>query len=229
MVNPLSMLCTHLTETVRNYAPELISRQLVQEMINQLRQKSPASVEGVVPEMLSLGDLQSVLRRLLRERVPIRDLSGILEVLANHAGVTRDPNILAEAVRQTMANTISALYRDTTNTLHVFTLAPQLEAALRQTLIAADGGPAFQIDANMAQKIIIKTGEQMESAGRPGLLPAADVPARAAHGFSPPGRAIPAQPGRPGLFRSGPGYQSQGPRYRGYLLEVDNANQNVPG
>ncbi len=99
------MLSTHLTETVRNHAQELLSRQLVQEMINQLRHKSPASVDGVVPEMLSLGELQSVLRRLLRERIPIRDLSGILEVIANHAGVTRDPNILAEAVRQTMAAT----------------------------------------------------------------------------------------------------------------------------
>ncbi len=171
VVNPLSMLCTHLTETVRNYAPDLLSRQLVQEMINQLRKKSPASVDGVIPEMLSLGELQGVLRRLLRERVPIRDLSGILEVLANHAGVTRDPNILAEAVRQTMANTISAQYRDETNTLHVFTLAPQIEANLRGSLVAAEGGPAFQIDALTAQKIIRKTGDQMEALAGKGHLP----------------------------------------------------------
>jgi flagellar biosynthesis protein FlhA len=91
VVTPLSVLCTHLTEVVRGYASELLSRQLVQEMLNQLRQKAPASVEGVVPELLNLGEVQGVLRSLLRERIPIRDLSGILEVLANNAPMTRDP------------------------------------------------------------------------------------------------------------------------------------------
>ena len=171
VVNPLSVLSTHLTEIVRSHAAELLSRQLVQEMLNQLRQKSPASVEGVIPEMLSLGDLQSVLRNLLRERIPIRDLSGILEVLANNAAVTRDPNILAEAVRQTMANTISSQYRDQNNMLHVFTMAPQLEATLRNTLASADGGPGFQIDASLAQRILQKTGEQMESLAQTGNFP----------------------------------------------------------
>ena len=171
VVNPLSVLSTHLTEVVRAYGPDLLTRQMVQEMLNQLRAKSPASVEGVVPELLGLGEVQAILRSLLRERVPIRDLSGILEVLANHAPMTRDPNILAEAVRQTMANTISSLYRDETNTLHVFTLAPQLEQTLRSALISADGGPALQIDAGLAQRVIAKTGEQMENLARTGYFP----------------------------------------------------------
>ncbi|MDR3578312.1 MAG: flagellar biosynthesis protein FlhA [Anaerolineaceae bacterium] len=171
VVNPLSVLSTHLTEIVRGHAAELLSRQLVQEMLNQLRQRTPASVEGVIPEMLSLGDLQGVLRNLLRERIPIRDLSGILEVLANNAGVTRDHNILAEAVRQTMANTISSQYRDQNNILHVFTMAPQLEATLRNSLSSSDGGPGFQIDANLAQRILAKTGEQMESLAQTGNFP----------------------------------------------------------
>ncbi len=171
VVTPLSVLCTHLTEVVRNHAADLLSRQLVQEMLNQLRQKAPASVEGVVPEMLNIGDVQGVLRNLLRERIPIRDLSGILEVLANNAPMTRDPHILAEAVRQSMANTISAQYRDETNTLHVFTLAPQLEASLRASLVSSEGRPAFQIDAALAQRVLIKTGEQMESLAQQGFFP----------------------------------------------------------
>jgi flagellar biosynthesis protein FlhA len=171
VVTPLSVLCTHLTEVVRGYASELLSRQLVQEMLNQLRQKAPASVEGVVPELLNLGEIQGVLRNLLRERIPIRDLSGILEVLANNATMTRDPNILAEAVRQSMANTISSQYKDEANTLHVFTLAPQLEATLRSSLIASDGGPGLQIDAGLAQRILIKTGEQMETLAQSGYFP----------------------------------------------------------
>ena len=171
VVTPLSVLCTHLTEVVRGYASELLSRQLVQEMLNQLRQKAPASVEGVVPELLNLGEIQGVLRNLLRERIPIRDLSGILEVLANNANMTRDPNILAEAVRQSMANTISSQYKDETHTLHVFTLAPQLEATLRSSLVSSDGGPGFQIDAGLAQRILVKTGEQMEVLAQSGYFP----------------------------------------------------------
>ncbi len=171
VVTPLSVLCTHITEIVRNYSSELLSRQMVQEMLNQLRQKSPASVEGVVPEMLSLGDTQSVLRNLLRERIPIRDLSGILEVIANNASMTRDPHILAEAVRQTMANTISNQYKDETGTLHVFTLAPQLETTLRTSLVSAEGSPGFQIDAGLAQRVLVKTGEQMESLAQLGHFP----------------------------------------------------------
>ncbi len=171
VVSPLSVLSTHLTEMVRNHAPDLLSRQLVQEMINQLRQKSPASVEGVVPDLLTLGEVQSVLRNLLRERVPIRDLSGILEVLANHANVTRDPNILAEAVRQTMANTISAQYRDENNTLHVFTLSPQVESLLRSALVSTDNGPALSLDAGLAQTLLMKTGEQMEALAQLGYYP----------------------------------------------------------
>lgn len=171
VVTPLSVLCTHLTEVVRAHASELLSRQLVQEMLDQLRQRVPASVEGVVPELLNLGEIQGVLRNLLRERIPIRDLSGILEVLANNASMTRDPRILAEAVRQNMANTISSLYRDESNTLHVFTLAPQLEVTLRSSLVATEASPAFQIDAALAQRILTKTGEQMENLAQSGHFP----------------------------------------------------------
>ncbi len=171
VVTPLSVLCTHLTEIIRSHSSDLLSRQLVQEMLNQLRQKSPASVDGVVPEMLNLGEIQGVLRNLLRERVPIRDLSGILEVLANNAGMTRDPHILAEAVRQSMANTISGQYKDDANTLHVITMAPQLEGTLRSSLVSSEGSPGFQIDATLAQRILVKTGEQMEALAQLGHVP----------------------------------------------------------
>ena len=171
VVNPFSVLSTHLTEVVRNHAPDLLSRQMVQEMLNQIRKKSPASVEGVIPEMLSLGELQAILRNLLRERVPVRDLVGVLEVIANNAAVTRDPNILAEAVRQTMANTLSSMYRDENNMLHVFTFSPMLESKLRNALAPAENGPGFQIDAMLAQQIVNKTGEQMEGLAHLGFFP----------------------------------------------------------
>lgn len=171
VVTPLSVMCTHLTEVVRSSASELLSRQLVQEMLNQLRQRAPASVEGVIPDLLNLGEVQSVLRNLLRERIPIRDFSGILEVLSNNAHMTRDPHILAEAVRQSMSATISGQYKDETNTLHIFTLAPQLETTLRSSLVSSEGSPGFQIDAGLAQKLLLKTGGQMEALAQLGHFP----------------------------------------------------------
>jgi flagellar biosynthesis protein FlhA len=171
VVNPISVLSTHLTEVVRSHSASLLNRQMVQEMLNQLKTKSPASVDGVVPELVSLSDVLNVLRNLLKERVPIRDLSGILEVLANNANITRDPAILAEAVRQSFANTLSSLYRDETNTLNVFTLSPQLESALRSSLGSNENGVGFQIDASLAQTILKNTGEQMEKLAQKGYQP----------------------------------------------------------
>jgi flagellar biosynthesis protein FlhA len=171
VVNPVSVLSTHLTEVVRSHSASLLNRQMVQEMLNQLKTKSPASVDGVVPELVSLSDVLNVLRNLLKERVPIRDLSGILEVLANNANITRDPAILAEAVRQSFANTLSSLYRDETNTLNVFTLSPQLESALRSSLGSNENGVGFQIDASLAQTILKNTGEQMEKLAQKGYQP----------------------------------------------------------
>jgi len=171
VVAPLSVVSTHLTEVVRSNAPELINRQIVQEMLDQLKRKSPASVEGVIPDMFTLGELQAVLRNLLKERIPIRDLSGILEVMANNAGLTRDTSILAEAVRQSMSNAISSQYRDKNKTLNVFTLSPQIESALKGSLSSNEKGFDFDIDADSAQRIIAKTGEQMEKLARSGSYP----------------------------------------------------------
>jgi flagellar biosynthesis protein FlhA len=162
VVTPLSVLSTHLTEVVRKHASDLLSRQMVQEMIDQLRTKTPATIDGVIPELLSLGEVQSVLRNLLKERVPIRDLTGILEVLADNANVTRNTSVLAEAVRQTMARTLSNQYRDEDGILHVFTLSADLENMLREAMTPVENSIGFQLEASKAQQILLKTGEQME-------------------------------------------------------------------
>jgi flagellar biosynthesis protein FlhA len=171
VVNPISVLSTHLTEVVRRNAGDLLGRQMVQDMLNRMKAKSPASVEGVVPEMLTLGEVQAVLRNLLRERVSIRDLPGILEVLAKHAAATRDPNILAEAVRQTLARALSNQFRDDQGFIHVFTLSPHVETTLKQSLGPADGGLGFALDPQQAQSILTGTGEQMEKLAQAGYQP----------------------------------------------------------
>jgi flagellar biosynthesis protein FlhA len=171
VVTPLAAISTHLTEILRVRAGDMLGRQMLQEMINQLRQKVPAAVEGLIPEMLSLGELQDVLRNLLRERVPIRDLAGVLEVVSKHINVTRDPNILAEAVRQTMSLTLSNLYRDQDGFLHVFTLSPMVEKVLRGSLSSSDGGLGFQIETELAQLLLNGIGEHMEKMAQLGFLP----------------------------------------------------------
>ncbi len=171
VVDALTVVSTHLTEIVRGHAPTLLGRQEAQEMLDRLKQTSPAAVNGLVPEMLALGEFQDVLRNLLRERVPIRDLGGIVEVLANSARVTRDADVLAEAVRQTFARTLSNQYRSEDGRVHVFTLAPQVEATLKAALGPADRGLGFQIDASLAQHLIMRTGEQMERLAQAGFQP----------------------------------------------------------
>ena len=171
VVPPISVISTHLLELFRMHAPDLLTRQMVQQMLDQVKTKAPAAVQGIVPEMLSLGEVQAVLRNLLDERIPIRDLQGILEVLAANASATRDPNILSEAVRQSMATIISNQYRDENNCLHVFTLSPQLESKLRNALEARGNSFSFQIDANTAQTMLERIGEQMEKLAQLGFFP----------------------------------------------------------
>ncbi len=171
VVSPLAVLSTHLTEIIRKHASGLLSRQMIHEMLDHLKSKTPAAVEGVIPDKISLGEFQEVLRNLLRERIPIRNLAGILEVLERHIGVTRDSKILAEAVRQTMSLTISNLYKDDTGTLHVFTLSPHLETILRGSLSSSEGGLGFQIDADLAQAILNSTGTKMEDVAKKGHMP----------------------------------------------------------
>lgn len=172
VVNPISVLSTHLTEIVRGNAAELVTRQLVSEMLDRLKSKAPAAVEGLIPEMLGLGELQAVLQIMLGERVPIRDLGGVLEILATMVSTTRDPYILAEAVRQSMARTLSNQYKDENNFLHVFTLAPDLEELLKGSLATSErGGVNLQVDAELTQLIVLKTGEQMEQMAQKGYFP----------------------------------------------------------
>jgi len=171
VVDAISVLSTHVAELVRANAPALLGRQEVREMLERVKKDSPAVVEGLVPEQLTLGEVQEVLRSLLRERVPIRDLGGILEVLANAARVTRDPDVLAEAVRQDMARTLSNQYRADDGRLHVFTLAPPVETLLKAALGPSERGLGFQIDAGLAQTLILRTGEQMEQLAQAGHQP----------------------------------------------------------
>jgi len=130
VVEPGTVVATHLMEMLKAHAADLLGRQDVQEMVDTLRKSHPALVEDVVPSKISLGTLQRVLQRLLRERVPIRDLVSILEALGDAAETTKDPEALTEHVRRSLANLIARLHLDATGSIRGITIGPRLEASL---------------------------------------------------------------------------------------------------
>src|SRR6185503_3509098 len=99
VVDPTTALSTHLSEIVRNFLPELLTRQQTKEMVDRVATHAPKLVEDLVPKLLTLGDVQRVLRQLLRERVPVKDLGTILEALADVATTSKDADAMIEAVR----------------------------------------------------------------------------------------------------------------------------------
>jgi flagellar biosynthesis protein FlhA len=130
VVEPSTVIATHLMEKLKTSASELLGRQDVQEMIDMLKKTHPALVDDVIPAKLSLGTLHRVLQRLLKERVPIRDLVSILEALADAADQTKDPELLTEHVRRALTNVIARLYMDESGSVRGITLGPKLEASL---------------------------------------------------------------------------------------------------
>ncbi len=129
-VEPSAVLATHLMETLKGHAADLLGRQDVQELLDTLKASYPALVEEVVPAKISLGVLHRVLQRLLKERIPIRDLVTILETLADVAEQTKDPEMLTEHVRRSLANVIVELHQGAEGSIHGITIGPRLEAAL---------------------------------------------------------------------------------------------------
>jgi flagellar biosynthesis protein FlhA len=127
VVEPSAVIVTHLSETVRKYADELLTRDATQHLIDQLKEIAPTVVNELVPNLMSLSLLQQVLQRLLREQIPIRQLDKILETLGDNITRTKDPILLVEEVRRKLARTICTKYRDSNNMLHVVTLDPALE------------------------------------------------------------------------------------------------------
>ena len=132
VVEPGAVIATHLQETVRKHADELLTRDATQHLLNELKQATPAVVDELItPNGMTLGQVQQILQMLLREQVPIRQLGTILETLGDYATRTRDPFLLTEHVRAKLARALCTKYRDLEDTLHVAMLDPSLEDQIR--------------------------------------------------------------------------------------------------
>jgi flagellar biosynthesis protein FlhA len=171
VVDPTTALSTHLSETIRNFLPDLLSRQQVKEMVDGVAQTSPKLIEDLVPKTASLGEIQRVLRQLLRERVPVRDLVTILEAIADAASVTKDPDAITEAVRSAMGRAICKPYQNEKGELSVIGVSPLLEEKLMASLVKTDQGAMLALDPQQAQNIAGRIARALEQAmAQPVLL-----------------------------------------------------------
>ncbi|MGE4282167.1 MAG: flagellar biosynthesis protein FlhA [Clostridia bacterium] len=161
VVDPPSIIATHLTELIKKYAHELLSRQDVQTLIDNIRQSHPALVEELIPKQMSIGEIQKVLANLLKEGVSIRDLASILETLADYAAVTRDADVLTEYVRQGIGRAICNRFIGK-NKSNVVTLDPKLEQKIMDSVQNTEHGSYLTIDPSYSQEIINAVYKQVQ-------------------------------------------------------------------
>ena len=154
VVDPSSVITTHLTETIRRHARDLLGRQEVQALVDLLKPTHPSVVETLLPNLLPLGTVQKVLQNLLAEGVSIRDLALILEVLADAAPAAKDPLLLTEYVRQALRRAICRELTGSEAVLKVFTLSPALEQRLADGVADGDQGRYLALDPRTAQRLI---------------------------------------------------------------------------
>ncbi len=154
VVEPTAVMATHLAEAVRGHAEEILGRQEVQTILDQVKQRNPAVVEELIPAHLSVGGVQKVLQRLLRERVSIRDMVTILEALADHAPMVKDLDTLVERVREALGRAITQQYRDPRGNLAVISVDPALEQDLIQAVRPGEGGGHLIVPQDEARRVL---------------------------------------------------------------------------
>ena len=172
VVDGESVIVTHLTETIRNHAAQLLTRQDVRQLLDQLKEINEAVVTEVVPDVLSLGEIQRVLQSLLSEGVSIRDLGAIVESVGDKARITRDPNLLAEYARQALGRAITAPHLDPMQKLRVITLDPTVEQELATSITQTSDGEYLAMEPTRAQAVLTAVKSQSDQASaRGGIRP----------------------------------------------------------
>ncbi|WP_050181437.1 flagellar biosynthesis protein FlhA [Domibacillus robiginosus] len=164
VVDPPSVVSTHLTETIKKYANELLGRQETQQLIDHLKETYPILVDEVTPNPLSIGEIQKVLSKLLKENLSIRNLPIIFETLADYGKMTSDTDLLTEYVRQALARQITMQFADESGSLNVITLSGRIEKLIADGIQQTEHGNYLSIDPNDSQRILEATAQQVEQA-----------------------------------------------------------------
>lgn len=169
VVDPPSIIATHLTEVIRSHIAEFLTRQDVQNLVDNLKENNPALVDELVPKLLGLGEIQKVLQNLLAEGISIRDLLTIFETLADHAATTRDTDVLTEYVRQSLKRAISSKYFPANETTSVITLDPKVEQDIMGSVKQTEQGAYLTLDPERTKAIMASVETEvakLESLGK---------------------------------------------------------------
>jgi flagellar biosynthesis protein FlhA len=174
VVDAESVIVTHLTETIRGHVAELLTRQDVRALLDRLKESNAAVVEEVVPELLSVGEIQRVLQALLREGVSIRDLGAIVEAVGDRARITRDPVLLAEYARQALGRAIVMPHVDAEQRLRAISLDPAIEQEISDSIAQTADGEYLAMEPTRAHALVRSLAAQAEHAvargGRPVVI-----------------------------------------------------------
>lgn len=171
VVDPSSVIATHLTEILRAHAHELLGRQETQSLLDNMKQTHPVVVDELVPNVATIGEVQKILQNLLRERVSIRDLITVLETIADYAKTTKDTDVLTEYVRQAIGRTICRQLADQNNHMSVIALDAAVEELVSKSVQQTEQGSFLAIDPNTAQKIYSSLSGQVEKVAQLGHHP----------------------------------------------------------
>jgi flagellar biosynthesis protein FlhA len=168
VIDPTSVVVTHLSETLRSSIGEILSRDDVKEIVDGVKKSSPAVVEELVPEKMGYGDIQRVIRNLLREGVSVRNMPAILEVLADNVARTKDPEALCELVRQRLGRALVETHADRDGTIHAVTFDPQVELRLASAVGAVKDPESAPVSPAWLQQLMERTAAAVAQASKSG-------------------------------------------------------------
>jgi flagellar biosynthesis protein FlhA len=171
VIEASAVISTHLSEIVKTYAAELLSRQDVQTLLDNAKSVNESVVSELVPNVLQVGDIQKVLQHLLRERVPIRDMVTILETMADYGSRVKDPDQLGELVRASISRTITRQYVDQDNRVYCITIEPSLEHTLVEALNVTTFGTTLILEPQVQRRVVSNLETQMNKALAEGYQP----------------------------------------------------------
>jgi len=174
VVEPAAVLSTHLSEIIRANADDLLSRQDVKDMCESVREFAPALIEDLIPDKVPFNTLHNVLRSLLHERIPVKDIVTILETMANHFGAGTD--LLVEKVRESLRRTISSLYTEPDGHIHVISLHPEVEHVMAQASADSERSGSVILDPRFAQTFLRRLEQSLQAAYGRGTPPVLLVP-----------------------------------------------------
>lgn len=160
LIDPVSVMITHLSEIIRKHCHEILTRQDVKTMVENIKKANPTIVEDLIPSVVSYGYLQKVLAMLLKEGIPIRDMETILEALSDHSSAMKDIDIMVEYVRQALKRTVTRRFAEA-NSLRVITIDPRIEDMIVASVKKSDQGSYLSMDPETIQKIVARTTDEV--------------------------------------------------------------------